>query len=245
MKKRHGHKDFKECLQKRRGRFVRQPHEERKSFQRNKDDKNGKGERKCFKCRDPNHLIRECPKQSKYQNQKAFVGGSWIDSDEDEEEMTKDKKCLMAKTSNEVTKMPKATATDISLTKSYIPKVSKNSPSISHNYWPNPTNLLKSAKVHEAMEELIRDNMFRLGGHRDRLPTCLAYMLYCVGCQKNNTSALFSFQKIECAELLPTAIFLGLSRIFEASRARGFVLRSQELQILSFILGIQYPNLID
>ncbi|GJX28682.1 hypothetical protein Tco_0236761, partial [Tanacetum coccineum] len=32
---------------------------------------------------------------------------------------------------------------------------------------------------------------------------------------------------------------------FEASRARGFVLRSQELHILSFILGIQYPNLID
>ncbi|GJX68622.1 reverse transcriptase domain-containing protein [Tanacetum coccineum] len=32
---------------------------------------------------------------------------------------------------------------------------------------------------------------------------------------------------------------------FEASRARGFVLRSQELHILSFILGIRYPNLID
>ncbi|GKA18908.1 hypothetical protein Tco_0698823 [Tanacetum coccineum] len=31
----------------------------------------------------------------------------------------------------------------------------------------------------------------------------------------------------------------------EASRAHSFVLRSQELQILSFILGIQYPNLID
>ncbi|GJV73520.1 hypothetical protein Tco_1493515 [Tanacetum coccineum] len=31
----------------------------------------------------------------------------------------------------------------------------------------------------------------------------------------------------------------------EASRARGFVLRSQELHILSFILGIRYPNLID
>ncbi|GJY34065.1 hypothetical protein Tco_0418534 [Tanacetum coccineum] len=37
----------------------------------------------------------------------------------------------------------------------------------------------------------------------------------------------------------------GLSEIFEASRARGFVLRSQELQILSFIWEIQYPNLID
>ncbi|GJX20920.1 reverse transcriptase domain-containing protein [Tanacetum coccineum] len=32
---------------------------------------------------------------------------------------------------------------------------------------------------------------------------------------------------------------------FEASCAHGFVLRSLELQILSFILGIQYPNLID
>ncbi|GKA65915.1 reverse transcriptase domain-containing protein [Tanacetum coccineum] len=32
---------------------------------------------------------------------------------------------------------------------------------------------------------------------------------------------------------------------FEASRSHGFVLRSLELQILSFIMGIQYPNLID
>ncbi|GJX34547.1 hypothetical protein Tco_0246104 [Tanacetum coccineum] len=32
---------------------------------------------------------------------------------------------------------------------------------------------------------------------------------------------------------------------FEASHARGFILRSLELQILSFIMGIQYPNLID
>nr|GEU98571.1 transposase, Ptta/En/Spm, transposase, Tnp1/En/Spm-like protein [Tanacetum cinerariifolium] len=37
-------RDFKKFF-KRRGRFVRQPHEERKSFERNKDDKNGKGER--------------------------------------------------------------------------------------------------------------------------------------------------------------------------------------------------------
>ncbi|GJU47881.1 zf-CCHC domain-containing protein [Tanacetum coccineum] len=94
-------RDFKKFF-KRRGRFVRQPHEERKSFQRNKDDKNGKGKRKCFKCGDPNHLVRECPKLSRYQNQKAFVGGSWSDSDEDEEEKINDEKCLMAKASNEV-----------------------------------------------------------------------------------------------------------------------------------------------
>ncbi|GJT09391.1 reverse transcriptase domain-containing protein [Tanacetum coccineum] len=36
-----------------------------------------------------------------------------------------------------------------------------------------------------------------------------------------------------------------LSWIFEASHALGFVLRSQELQVVSFILGIRYPNLID
>ncbi|GKF18811.1 hypothetical protein Tco_0063729 [Tanacetum coccineum] len=53
-------------------------------------------------CGDPNHLIEECPKLSKYQNQKAFVRGSWSDSDEDEEDKTKDEKCLMAKASNEV-----------------------------------------------------------------------------------------------------------------------------------------------
>ncbi|GKA15729.1 hypothetical protein Tco_0695476 [Tanacetum coccineum] len=32
---------------------------------------------------------------------------------------------------------------------------------------------------------------------------------------------------------------------FEASRAYGFVRRSLKLHILSFIMGIQYPNLID
>nr|GEU30661.1 UBN2 domain-containing protein [Tanacetum cinerariifolium] len=69
----------------------------------------------------------------------AFVGGFWSDINEDEYEKTKDEKCLMAKASNEVTKMPKATTTVISLTKSYIVKVSKIlgiSPTISQFYKP-------------------------------------------------------------------------------------------------------------
>ncbi|GJV98080.1 hypothetical protein Tco_1549657 [Tanacetum coccineum] len=33
---------------------------------------------------------KKCPKLSRYQNQKAFVGGSWSDSDEDEDEKTND-----------------------------------------------------------------------------------------------------------------------------------------------------------
>ncbi|GJU46425.1 hypothetical protein Tco_1203691 [Tanacetum coccineum] len=52
-------------------------------------------------CGYPNHLVGECPKLLRYQNQKAFVGGSWSNSDEDEEEKTNDEKCLMAKASNE------------------------------------------------------------------------------------------------------------------------------------------------
>nr|GFB35924.1 serine/threonine protein kinase SRPK1 [Tanacetum cinerariifolium] len=93
-------RDFKKFF-KRRGRFVKQPHDERKSFQRGKDDKNGKSERKYCRCGDPNHLIRECPKASRNNNQRAFVGGSWSDSGKDVEEKTKDTTCLMVQTSNE------------------------------------------------------------------------------------------------------------------------------------------------
>nr|GFC67986.1 zf-CCHC domain-containing protein/DUF4219 domain-containing protein/UBN2 domain-containing protein [Tanacetum cinerariifolium] len=53
-------RDFKKFF-KRRGRFVRQPRNDKKKFQRSCDDKNGKGDRKCFRCGDPNHLIGECP----------------------------------------------------------------------------------------------------------------------------------------------------------------------------------------
>nr|GEU79787.1 retrotransposon protein, putative, unclassified [Tanacetum cinerariifolium] len=93
-------RDFKKFFKKRE-RFVRQSHDERKSSQRNKDDKNGKSKRKCFKHGDLNHLIGECPKLSRNYNQRAFVGGTWSDSNEDKEEMTKDENCLMAKASNE------------------------------------------------------------------------------------------------------------------------------------------------
>ncbi|GJX49157.1 hypothetical protein Tco_0276002 [Tanacetum coccineum] len=53
-------------------------------------------------CGDPNHLVGECPKLSRYQNQKAFVENLGVIRDEDEEEKTKDEKCRMAKASNEV-----------------------------------------------------------------------------------------------------------------------------------------------
>ncbi|GJT59485.1 alpha/beta hydrolases superfamily protein [Tanacetum coccineum] len=94
-------KEFKKFF-KRRGRFARQPRDKRKSFQRSRSDKDGKSERKCFRCGDPNHFIGECPKSSRSNNQKAFIGGAWSDSGEDEEEKAKDETCLVAQASNEI-----------------------------------------------------------------------------------------------------------------------------------------------
>ncbi|GKD78757.1 alpha/beta hydrolases superfamily protein, partial [Tanacetum coccineum] len=85
---------------KRRGRFVRQPWNDKKTFQRRRDDKNGKSERKCFRCGDPNHLIREFPKPPRDNNQIAFVGGSWSDSGEEDDEKIQDKTCVVAQALN-------------------------------------------------------------------------------------------------------------------------------------------------
>nr|GEY90486.1 serine/threonine protein kinase SRPK1 [Tanacetum cinerariifolium] len=94
-------RDFKKFF-KRRGRFVRQPRNDKKMFQRSRNDKNGKSDRKCFRCGDPNHLIEECPNPPKDKNKKAFVGGSWSDSDEKDDEKVKDKTCLVAHASSEI-----------------------------------------------------------------------------------------------------------------------------------------------
>ncbi|GJT50729.1 hypothetical protein Tco_0976886 [Tanacetum coccineum] len=52
--------------------------------------------------RHPNHLIKECPKPPKDKNQRAFVGGSWSDSGEEDDEKVKNKTCLVAQASSEI-----------------------------------------------------------------------------------------------------------------------------------------------
>ncbi|GKA91058.1 zf-CCHC domain-containing protein [Tanacetum coccineum] len=103
-------RDFKKFF-KRRGRFIRQPYEERKSFQRNKDDKNGKGD-----------------------------------------------------------KMPRATTTDISLTKSYIPKVSKI-PGIS----PTIAKLYKSIENRNIHEGRVVDQAYYKSNNIERLFTNIRF----------------------------------------------------------------------
>ncbi|GJY57955.1 ribosomal protein L7Ae/L30e/S12e/Gadd45 [Tanacetum coccineum] len=243
-------RDFKKFF-KRRGRFVRQPHDERKSSQRNKDDKNGKSERKCFKCGDPNHLIGECPKLSRNYNQRAFVGGSWSDSDEDDEEKTKDEKCLMANASNEVLSETEFFSDDqSSLDEKDIPF---NGQAVFTNEWdlgslaysqetegPYHTDLPTPEEIHQFLQfqrvdpnrtikhknvillpnqvltkelrqdlkrwnELIYENVFGLGGHRDHLPACLAHILYCILAEQQYNLAYFFVKRIESARATPKA----------------------------------------
>ncbi|GJV49366.1 hypothetical protein Tco_1439578, partial [Tanacetum coccineum] len=54
-------------------------------------------------------------------------------------------------------------------------------------------------------EELIRENVFRLGGHRDRLPACLAHMLYYVVAEEQYNLNYFFVKRIECARATPIA----------------------------------------
>nr|GEV38172.1 retrovirus-related Pol polyprotein from transposon TNT 1-94 [Tanacetum cinerariifolium] len=92
-------RDFKKFF-KRRGRFVRQPRNDKKKLQRSRDNKNGKSDRKCFRCGEPNHLIGECPKPSKDKNQRAFVGDMHgVDLEPDE--WIKDSGCSKRMTGNQ------------------------------------------------------------------------------------------------------------------------------------------------
>ncbi|GJZ42566.1 zf-CCHC domain-containing protein [Tanacetum coccineum] len=94
-------RNFKKFF-RRKGKFVRQPREEKKSF-RQRDEKKQKSDWKCFRCGDPNHLIGDCPNPPRNKDQKAFIGGSWSDSENKAEDKINDETCLMAQSSNEVT----------------------------------------------------------------------------------------------------------------------------------------------
>ncbi|GJX25900.1 hypothetical protein Tco_0232196 [Tanacetum coccineum] len=94
-------KEFKKFF-KRRGRFVRQPRGDRKTFQISRNDGYGKSERKYFRCGDPNHLIGECSRTPKNNDKRAFIGGAWSDIGEDEVEKTKDETCLVAQVPGEI-----------------------------------------------------------------------------------------------------------------------------------------------
>ncbi|GJR69703.1 hypothetical protein Tco_0015768 [Tanacetum coccineum] len=178
-------RDFKKFF-KRQGRFVIQPHDEKKSPLKEEDSITGKSKRKCFSCINPNHLMwRNAQNHQETKYQRAFVGGTWSDSDEDKEEKTKDENYLMAKASNEIVStykvkifsyvvevstswakvinMPRAIVGDIPLTKSYILKVSET-PGIS----PTIANLYKPIEDRCIHEGRVVDQLHYISHHIDR-----------------------------------------------------------------------------
>ncbi|GJT17551.1 putative ribonuclease H-like domain-containing protein [Tanacetum coccineum] len=83
------------------GKFVRQPRGEKKSF-RQRDEKKGKNDRKCFRCGDPNHLIGVVPKP--FVTRSNGLHWRFLDAiaiTGDVEDKTNDETCLMAQSSNE------------------------------------------------------------------------------------------------------------------------------------------------
>ncbi|GJT01465.1 hypothetical protein Tco_0822634 [Tanacetum coccineum] len=53
--------------------------------------------------------------------------------------------------------------------------------------------------------ELIYENVFGLGEHRDHLPTCLAHILYCILAEQQYNLAYFFVKRIESARATPKA----------------------------------------
>ncbi|GJU79122.1 hypothetical protein Tco_1276192 [Tanacetum coccineum] len=72
---------------------------------------------------------------------------------------------------------------------------------------PTPNDIRRLLELERVMqwEELIRENVFGLGGHRDHLPACLAHMLYCVVAKEQYNLAYFFVKRIKCARANPTA----------------------------------------
>ncbi|GJT47350.1 hypothetical protein Tco_0956065 [Tanacetum coccineum] len=162
---------------------------------------------------------RFCPKLSRNYNQRAFVGGSWSDSDEDEEEKTKDEKCLMAKPSNEdlgalayyqETEGPyhtdSPTPEEIHQFLQFK-RVDSNRTIKNKNVILSPNQVLtKELRCDlKRWNELIYENMFGLGGHRDHLPACLAHILYCILAEQQYNLAYFFVKRIESARGTPKA----------------------------------------
>ncbi|GJS00173.1 hypothetical protein Tco_0316681 [Tanacetum coccineum] len=54
-------------------------------------------------------------------------------------------------------------------------------------------------------EELICENVFRLGGHKDHLPACLTHILYCILAEQQYNLTYFFVKRIESARATSTA----------------------------------------
>ncbi|GJX83346.1 hypothetical protein Tco_0332827 [Tanacetum coccineum] len=70
---------------------------------------------------------------------------------------------------------------------------------------PNQVLTKEVRKDLKRWEELIRKNVFSLGGHRDHLPACLAHILYWIIAEQPYNLAYFFVKRIENAKATPKA----------------------------------------
>ncbi|GJR58104.1 hypothetical protein Tco_1500266 [Tanacetum coccineum] len=122
-----------------------------------KEEKKGKVYRKCFECGDQIYFISDCLKHS-YNDQKAYVGGSWSDSDKDDDS-NKDEICLMAYDSNKVlsdTSYYSSSLDDESLQNEYNKLCKISLRIINKNKHLTTKNEILDNKVYELKERLKR-----------------------------------------------------------------------------------------
>nr|GEY21275.1 reverse transcriptase domain-containing protein [Tanacetum cinerariifolium] len=149
--------------------------------------RNGKSDRKCFRCGDPNHLIGECPKPPKHKNQRAFVKGSWSDSGEQNDDKVKNKTCLVAQASSEI-------CLGVDLEPGQVRHIRHEEEIDVQQYQILTREILSALKP---LEEIIRENVFCLGGNQDHVPACLCYMLYCVVHSEKFNLACYMAKRME------------------------------------------------
>nr|GEX91383.1 pentatricopeptide repeat-containing protein [Tanacetum cinerariifolium] len=77
----------------------------------------------------------------------------------------------------------------------------------SKNVTLSPNQVLTKELRHDLKRwnELIYENVFGLGGHRDHLPACLAHILYCTLDEQQYNLAYFFVKRIESARATPKA----------------------------------------
>ncbi|GJX73999.1 zf-CCHC domain-containing protein, partial [Tanacetum coccineum] len=150
-------RDFKKFF-KRRGRFMRQPRNDKKTFQRSRDDKNDK-------------------------NQRAFVEGSWSDSGEEDDEKVKNKTCLVAQASSEVCSESSYFSDENSSTNDLVLDYEYdklNNFHVKFMPWelylplPNPTQSASNARMLSSNKLWTREILRRLGHANMRLIQSLA-----------------------------------------------------------------------
>ncbi|GJS94124.1 hypothetical protein Tco_0801092 [Tanacetum coccineum] len=211
-------RDFKKFF-KRRGRFVRQPHEEKKtlilvpkhlSLGETKVTKMPKATTtdvsltksyipKVSKIPGISPTIAQFYKPIENRNiHEAVFTNEWDLASLEYSQETKGPYCTDLPTPNDIRRLLE------------LERVVVNCTIKSQTVTLNPNQILTKELSPDVKqwEELIRENVFELGGHRDRLLAYLAHMLYCVVAEEQNNLAYFIVKRIECARATPTANLL-------------------------------------